>query len=142
MKKKEYITQADKDVWGEYIKNPKDVYDKDLNSKNSEQKLKCKFDLHGYTLADANIKAKELIITCYENKYSELLLITGKGIHSNIEKNVYVSKNLSKLKYSIPDYIKKDQDLKNIVSSVSQADVKDGGEGAVVVKLKKLQDKF
>ena len=138
MKKKEYITQADKDVWGEYIKNPKDVFDKDSNSKNSERKSKCKFDLHGYTLEDANIKAKELIISCYENKYSEVLLITGKGIHSNTENNVYISKNLSKLKYSIPDYIKKDRDLKNIVSSISQADIKDGGEGAVVIKLKKL----
>ena len=94
--------------------------------------------MHGYTLKEANIKAKELIISCYENKYSEVLLITGKGIHSNTEKNVYVSKNLSKLKYSIPDYIKKDRDLKNIISSISQADIKDGGEGAVVVKLKKL----
>ena len=78
MKKKEYITQADKDVWGEYIKNPKDVFDKDLNSRNPERKLKCKFDLHGYTLKEANIKAKELIISCYENKYSEVLLIIGE----------------------------------------------------------------
>ena len=138
MKKKEYITQSDKDVWSEYIKNPKDVFDKDSNLKNLDRKLKCKFDLHGYNLDDANIKVKELIISCYEKKYSEVLLITGKGIHSNTEKNVYVSKNLSKLKYSIPEYIENDRDLKSIVYSVSQADIKDGGEGAVVVKLKNL----
>ena len=138
MKKKEDITQADKDVWGEYIKNPKDVFDKDLNSRNPERKLKCKFDLHGYTLKEANIKAKELIISCYENKYSEVLLITGKGIHSNTEKNVYVSKNLSQLKYSIPDYINSEEEIKNKILSIRSAPKEYGGDGALIIKLKKL----
>ena len=70
--------------------------------------------------------------------YSEILLITGKGIHSNTDKDVYVSKNLSKLKYSIPNFINTDQELSNIVVSVSNASAKDGGEGALVVKLKNL----
>ena len=138
MKKKEDITQADKDVWGEYIKNPKDVFDKDLNSRNPERKLKCKFDLHGYTLKEANIKAKELIISCYENKYSEVLLITGKGIHSNTEKNVYVSKNLSQLKYSIPDYINSEEEIKNKILSIRSAPKEYGGDGALIIKLKKF----
>ena len=94
--------------------------------------------MHGYSLEEANKKVKKLITDCYNNNYSEILLITGKGIHSNTDKDVYVSKNLSKLKYSIPNFINTDQELSNIVVSVSNASAKDGGEGALVVKLKNL----
>ena len=73
-----------------------------------------------------------------EKKYSEILLVTGKGIHSNTDQDVYVSNELSKLKYSIPDYIKSDNDLFSKISSISKADPQDGGDGAIIVKLKKL----
>lgn len=141
MKKKNEISEIDKNSWNEYIKNPNDIFDKDLNSKNSEnfeKPLKYKFDLHGYTLDEANIKVKNLIMDCHNSNYYEILLITGKGIHSNTENDVYVSKNLSKLKYSIPEFINTDQDLSNIVVNVSEASPKDGGEGVLVIKLKKL----
>ena len=141
MKKKDEISEIDKNSWNEYIKNPKDIFDKDLNSKNLEnfeKPLSYIFDLHGYSLEEANKKVKKLITDCYNNNYSEILLITGKGIHSNTDKDVYVSKNLSKLKYSIPNFINTDQELSNIVVSVSNASAKDGGGGALVVKLKNL----
>ena len=139
MKNKKNNSDINRKHWEEYIQNPKDVFDKETNHnyKNFKEK-RYKFDLHGYGLTDANQRVKNIILKCIELNYSEILLITGKGIHSNTEKNVYVSKNLSKLKYSIPEYIENDRDLKSIVSSVSQADIKDGGEGAVVVKLKNL----
>jgi len=65
-------------------------------------------------------------------------LITGKGIHSNTENNTYVSKDLSKLRFSIPDYINSSPDLLNKIQSISNAPTKEGGDGALIIKLKKL----
>ena len=139
MKKKEDISDSDKKSWEDYIKNPKDVFDKDLKSTEVNLKRKrYKFDLHGYTLLDANSKIKEIIAFCQAKGFKEILLITGKGMHSNTETNTYVSSQLSKLRYSIPDYINSNEDLSKKVSKISIADLKDGGDGAIVIKLKKL----
>ena len=139
MKKKEDISKTDKEHWEEYLKNPRDVFDKDNNSERpSIKNLRFKFDLHGYGLLDANEKVKDIIFSCYEKKYKEILLITGKGIHSNTEKDVYASKNLSKLRHSIPDYINSSTDLSKKVSKISIPNIEDGGDGAIVIKLKKL----
>ena len=81
---------------------------------------------------------KEIILLCVKKNYKEILLITGKGIHSNTEKNVYASKDLSKLRYSVPEYIKSDLDLSKHIVSISNADKIDGGDGAIIIKLKKL----
>ena len=140
MKKKEDISKIDKKNWEEYLKNPRDVFDKDNNSEESSIKnLRFKFDLHGYGLSDANEKVKETILSCYQKQYKEILLITGKGIHSDTEKDVYASKNLSKLRYSIPDYINSDKELSQKVIKISTADKKDGGDGAIVIKLKTIR---
>ena len=143
MKKKEDITKIDKKHWEEYLKNPRDVFDKDNNSDNSDkssiENFRFKFDLHGYGLSGANEKVKEIIFSCYQKKYREILLITGKGIHSDTEKDVYASKNLSKLRYSIPDYINSDEELSRKVVKISAADKKDGGDGAIIIKLKSIE---
>ena len=80
MIKKKDLSKEDIKTWKTYIKNPSDIYDKDKNSSdNQERKDRFKFDLHGYTLDEANLKVRDLIITCAKNKYKEILLITGKG---------------------------------------------------------------
>ena len=112
MKKKEEISNSDLKTWEEYTKNPKDIFDKDISRNKDLKKKRFRFDLHGYTLLEANQKVKNIINECYEKNYEEILLITGKGLHSNTEKDAYVSKNLSKLKYSIPEYIKSENELK------------------------------
>ena len=89
-------------------------------------------------MSDANTKVKELIISCIENNYKEILLITGKGIHSTNEKDIYVSKDLGKLKFSVPEYIKSDEELSKYILSIEEANVKDGGEGAILIKLRNL----
>ena len=139
MKKKEDISEAEKKLWKEYLKNPKDVFDKEQEDKKpSDRAKRCRFDLHGFTLLEANKKVKELISYCYENNFKELLLITGKGLHSNTDKNTYVSKELSKLKFAVPEYIKTQKDLSNKIISIETAKINDGGEGAIIIKLKKL----
>ncbi|MDC0472766.1 Smr/MutS family protein [Pelagibacteraceae bacterium] len=139
MKKKEEISNVDKQAWEKYIENPKDIFDKDRKSSNKNYKnSRYKFDLHGFSLVDANKKVKEIITECYYKKCSEVLLITGKGIHSNTHSNSYVSDKLSKLRYSIPDFINSDKDLLNKTVSIKKAEVEDGGDGALVIKIRKL----
>ena len=143
MTKKKNLSQEDLDTWLNYTKNPTDIIDKDYNSKEGASNLeRFKFDLHGYTLQKANEKIKELILLCSKKNYKEILLITGKGIHSNNDKDIYSSKDLSKLRYSVPDFINSNLSLSQYVSSISDAEKKDGGKGAIIIKLKKLKNKF
>ena len=140
MKKDKSISDVDLNTWQEFIKNPKNLYDKDKDKENKDiyKNNRYKFDFHGYTLEQANHKVKEIIEFCAEKKIQEILLITGKGLHSNTENDVFKSKNFSKLKYSVPEYIKSNQNISKYISSVKEAPQKDGGEGALLIKLKKL----
>ena len=139
MIKKKNISQEDINTWKNYIKNPTDITNKDnIKNNNKSYRNRFKYDLHGFTLLEANEKVKEIIFSCIKKNYKEILLITGKGIHSNTEKDVYASKDLSKLKYSVPEYIKSNLDLSKHIVSISNADKTDGGEGAIIIKLKKL----
>ena len=87
---------------------------------------------------EANNKVKEIIEHCVKNKFKELLLITGKGIHSTSDEDAYISKDLGKLKYSVPEFIKNNSDLNKFIISINDAEKKDGGEGAILIKLKNL----
>ena len=138
MIKKKDPSQEDKKTWEEYIKNPSDIYDKDQGGSNNIQRRdRYKFDLHGFTLDEANIKVTEIIEHCVKNKFKELLLITGKGIHSTSDKDAFISKNLGKLKFSVPEFIKTSEFNKFIIS-INDAGKKDGGEGAIIIRLKNL----
>ena len=139
MNKKKDLDQVNTKAWEEYIKNPSDIYDKDKNySRENNRKGRFKYDLHGYTLDDANRKVREIILSCKENNYKEILLITGKGLHSKNEKDIYVSKNLGTLRYSVPEFIKSNKELSNFIISINEAKIKDGGAGALLIKLKNL----
>ena len=139
MIKKKNLEQENKKTWEEYIKNPSDIYDKDkINDDKITRRERYKFDLHGFTLDEANNKVKEIIEHCVQNKFKELLLITGKGIHSTSDTDAYISNKLGKLKYSVPEYIKTNSELNNLIVSINDAEKKDGGDGAIIIKLKNL----
>ena len=139
MIKKKDLPEEDKKIWEDYIKSPTDLYDKERENLNSNLKNKrFKFDLHGFTLDAANQKVKEIIIWCVKEKYKEILLITGKGLHSTTGEDAYVSQDLSKLKFSVPDFINNNEALSKHVISISDANIKDGGAGAILIKLKNL----
>ena len=138
MIKKKVLSQEDRKIWEDYIKNPSDIYDKDKNNQKKKRNSRFKFDLHGFSLDGANKKVREILFFCVENKYRELLLITGKGIHSSNDKDAYISKDFGKLKFSVPEYIKSDPECDKLIISVNEADIKDGGEGAILIKLKNL----
>ena len=139
MNKKRDLTKEDKKTWEEYIKDPSDIFDKDrvkLTANNKNERYK--FDLHGFTLDEANKKVKEIILSCSDKKFREILFITGKGLHSTNEKDVFTSKDLGKLKFSVPEFIRSDQDIKGLIYSISDAETKDGGQGAILIKLRNL----
>ena len=93
--------------------------------------------MHGFSLEEANKKIEELIHNAYDKKITKLIIVTGKGLHSENEKNPYVSKDLGILKYSVPEYIKRNRELMSMINQIQDADIKDGGYGAFYIFLKK-----
>ena len=139
MIKKKDLSKEDKETWDNFTRQPSDIYDKDLQiTDDNPRRNRLKYDLHGFTLEDANKKVKDLILSGIRNKYKEILLITGKGLHSNTEEDTYVSKNLSKLRFAVPEFINSCDELSKFVVSISEASLKDGGSGAILIKLKNL----
>ena len=131
------ISDKDKKDWQKFINSEEKVIDKDSKS-NLKTRQKCKYiDLHGYTLEEANKKIEKLIIESYLEKTKKIIVVTGKGLHSQNEKNPYVSKELSILKYSIPEFIKTNPDLVKLINKIEEASIEDGGSGAFYIYLKK-----
>ncbi len=138
MIKKKDLSIEDKIAWEDFIKDPSKIYDKDNKNQKNTRKGRFRFDLHGFTLDEANKKVREILMLCVKKNYKELLLITGKGIHSKNEKDTYVSKDFGKLKFSVPEFIKSDSELNMLIVSINEADPRDGGEGAILIKLRNL----
>ena len=138
MKKKYLATSKDKKDWIAFTKYMGNINAKesDLLKENIEINKVQKLDLHGFSLIEANKITKNFIIKSFNNGYKKLLIVTGKGLRSKSHHNPYLSEKLSVLKYSIPEYIKNDENLNQKISRISKADVKDGGEGAIYIFLK------
>ena len=135
------ISDKDKKDWEKFLSKNESLSDKDLKySKTQTTKIKI-CDLHGYSLDEANKKIKDLIINSYENRVSKLIIVTGKGIHSENKKDPYVSKELGILKYSVPEFIHNDKDLMSLISDIKDAKVEDGGSGAFYIYLRKKPTK-
>ena len=131
------ISEKDKKDWQKFISGKEKLSDKDLK-KNINKSIKTKLiDLHGYSLESANQIIENFIIKSFEEGVTKLIVITGKGLHSNNQNNPYVSKDLSILKYSVPEYIWNNQNLARIVDLIQDARIEDGGSGAFYVYLKK-----
>ena len=130
------ISDKDKKDWQNFLSSNENLPDKDSNSKNHKIKKIGTFDLHGYSLNEANQKIEELITHSYNNGITKLTIVTGKGLHSDNEKNPYVSKDLGILKYSVPDYIKNSSYLMSMINEIKDAIIEDGGQGAFYIFLK------
>ena len=131
------ISDKDKQDWLNFLSKKENIEDKEADYITKNKIKKFTFDLHGYSLNDANKKIENLINESYEQGVKKLLIITGKGIHSDNEKDPYVSKDLGKLKYSVPDYIRKNNQLMNKINNIKDANLTDGGAGAFYIYLKK-----
>ena len=133
------ISEKDKKDWENFLSKKEKLPNKDIKiDKKITFKTKS-IDLHGYTLEEANKSIESFIIKSYQENINKLIVITGKGIHSQNEKDPYVSKDLSILKYSVPDFIKNNRELMKKIIDIKGADEKDGGSGAFYIYLKKLK---
>ena len=131
------ISEKDKQDWEIFLTNNEKLTNKDVKiDKKITFKIKS-IDLHGYSLEEANKSIEDFIIRSYQEKINKLIVVTGKGIHSQNEKDPYVSKDLSILKYSIPEFISKNKNLMKIIYEITDAKIEDGGSGAFYIFLKK-----
>ena len=139
MSHKKKISEKDQKDWEDFLKNPLNVSEKEIDQSIKDKNLKFKFDLHGYSIDNANKKVTEIIENCYSKGFSEILLITGKGHHSKVHNNVYASKDFSTLKGTIPEFIKNNSALHSKVIKMENASLKEGGKGALIIRLKKFK---
>ncbi len=131
------ISDKDKKDWENFLSKKEHLIDKDSKSSQKKTVKVITFDLHGYSLDEANKEMFRLIKNSYDKGVSKLIIVTGKGIHSHNEKDPYVSKDLGILKYSVPDYIKNNNELMAMINNLDEANIEDGGSGAFYIYLKK-----
>ena len=138
MKRK--ISDKDKKDWKNFISNKEKLSNKDLYLSNNkiEKEIIKTIDLHGFSLENANNVIEEFIIQCFKKNVNKIIVITGKGLRSKSIRNPYVSKDLSILKHSVPDFIKLKPNLMKIIKKIEEAKIEDGGGGAFYIYLKKF----
>tara|TARA_B100000378_G_scaffold199727_1_gene163193 strand:- start:195 stop:617 length:423 start_codon:yes stop_codon:yes gene_type:complete len=136
------ISDKDKEDWQNFVSSKEKLLNKDLYSnKNQIQKEIIKtIDLHGLSLQNANNIIEEFIIQCFKKNVNKIIVITGKGLRSKSIENPYVSKDLSILKHSVPNFIKSKTNLMKIINKIEEANIEDGGQGAFYIFLKKFKE--
>ena len=131
------ISDKNKKDWNKFIKSNEKLPNKDLLEQEKKSFKTKSIDLHGYTLDEANKKIEEFINKSFFEDVNKLIVVTGKGLHSENEKDPYVSKDLGILKYSVPEFITNNEDLMTKINEITDAKIKDGGGGAFYIHLKK-----
>tara|TARA_B110001452_G_scaffold23573_1_gene18770 strand:- start:696 stop:1121 length:426 start_codon:yes stop_codon:yes gene_type:complete len=131
------ISDKDKKDWENFLSNTEKIPNKDfsLRKKIRNEKIK-KIDLHGYTLEEANRSVEIFIQKCFEDNVTKVIVITGKGLRSKNIANPYLSKDLSILKYSVPEFIESNSFLMKMIIEITDAKIEDGGGGAFYIYLK------
>ena len=131
------ISDKDKIDWENFLLSKDKLPNKDFKIKNQKYFKTRSLDLHGFSLDKGNKLIEKFIINSYQEKVNKLIIVTGKGLHSDNDKDPFVSKDLSILKYSVPEFIEGNKDLMSKINEIKDADIKDGGSGAFYIYLKK-----
>jgi len=133
------LSDKDKKDWHNFISKKEKLTNKDLQSHKNEigKEIVKTIDLHGFSLENANKFIEKFIKHCFNEGVNKIIVITGKGLRSKSNKNPYISKDLSILKNSIPEFIKSNVDLIKIIKQVKDAKIEHGGKGAFYIFLKK-----
>ena len=130
-------TDKDKQDWESFLNNKEKIPNKDLAHKKNIRYEKIKrIDLHGYTIEEANIAIEQFIQKCFDENVTKIIVITGKGLRSKNVENPYLSKDLSILKYSVPEFIENNKSLTQFIIETTDAKIEDGGSGAFYIYLK------
>ena len=134
------LSDKDRKDWKNFISNKEKLFDKEILNKKKQRIFQIKsIDLHGYTLKQANETIEKFINQSYLENIKKLIVVTGKGLHSENESDPYVSKDLSILKYSVPEFIKNNPNLMKLIDDIQDAKTEDGGSGAFYIFLRKLK---
>ena len=131
------ISDKDKKDWESFISSNEKLPNKDSTIKKKTYLKTRSIDLHGYTLEEANKSIENFIIKSFEEKINKIIVVTGKGLHSQNEKDPYVSKDFGILKHSVPEFIHKSKELMKLIYEIKDANLEDGGAGAFYIYLKK-----
>ena len=135
------ISEKDREAWDKFVNSNDKVPDKDrkLSEKNNTL-LEKKIDLHGYTLDEANKKIENFILSCVEKGVTKINVITGKGSRSQNKNDPYQSKDLSILKYSIPNYINENKNLMRYILKIDTVSIENPSMGNFDIFLRKKID--
>ena len=131
------ISDKDKKEWHKFINSTEKLPNKDFKYQKKENLKVRSIDLHGYTLDEANKTIENFINKAFLENINKLIIVTGKGLHSENEKDPYVSKELGILKYSVPEFILNNNNLMSKIYEITDTKIEDGGEGAFYIFLKK-----
>ena len=131
------ISDKDKKDWENFLQNKEKLSDKEEKFKTKKRINSRTFDFHGYSLDEANQKIEELIGEAYRDGVNKLIIVTGKGLHSENSKDPYKSIDLGILKNSLPEFVKNNNNLLKMINSICEANIEDGGSGAFYIFLKK-----
>ena len=131
------ISDKDKKDWENFLTKNEPLSSKDEDSFIKRSPKTVSYDLHGYTLDEANKKVTELINISFQKGINKITIVTGKGLHSKNDMDPYVSKDLGILKFSVPEFILKNKELMKLISKIKDANIEDGGSGAFYIFLKK-----
>ena len=138
--KKKDIKNPDKDKqdWENFLNNKQKIPNKDfVHKKNIRYEKIKKIDLHGYTIEEANKGIEQFIQKSFDENVTKIIVITGKGLRSSNIENPYLSKDLSILKYSVPEFIENNKSLTQLIIETTDAKIEDGGSGAFYIYLKR-----
>jgi len=136
-KTKKLTPERDKEDWEKFLNSKEKIPNKDfVHKKNIRYEKIRKIDLHGFTIEEANMTIEQFIESCFDESVTKIIVITGKGLRSKNVENPYLSKDLSILKYSVPEYIEKNKSLTKFIIEITDAKIEDGGSGAFYIYLK------
>ena len=133
------LSDKDKKDWQKFLDSSEKLLNKDVDNLNNKINFERTIDLHGYTLEDANKKISEFIENCYVNKVKKVNVITGKGMRSKNLDDPYQSKDLSILKYSVPEYIKSNPELMSKIIKIDLESVLSPSKGNFDIFLKTIK---
>ena len=131
------ISDKDKKDWYKFINSTEKLPNKDFKHQQNKNLKIRSIDLHGYTLEEANKTIEDFINKAFSENINKLIIVTGKGLHSENDKDPYVSKDFGILKYSVPEFITNNASLMNMINEITEAKIEDGGGGAFYIFLKK-----
>ena len=134
---KNNISDKDKKDWENFINSKEKIQNKDIKFRDKKTFKTRSIDLHGYTLDEANKTVENFINKSFSENVNKLIVVTGKGLHSENEKDPYISKDLGILKYSVPEFISNNRNLMSVINEIKDAEIEDGGAGAFYIFLKK-----